>query len=65
MTISHETKPADLRERMGAEATDAQAREMLDILIYEGWRGQDTAEIPEKAWLAMLEQALTAAPVLT
>lgn len=48
-----------LAERMGPEATLADASAMRDFLV-EKFDGQDTSEIPEGEWLAMLESRLLA-----
>lgn len=44
-----------LAERMGTEATMDDAAVMCDLLV-ERFDGQDTAEIPEGEWQAMLEE---------
>ena len=44
----------DLAEKMGSEATEADAQRMAVILEQLGYDATDTAEIPEEAWLAMV-----------
>ncbi|MFQ2489848.1 hypothetical protein ACK31S_17895 [Aeromonas caviae] len=46
-----------LAERMGNEATLDDASAMCDLLV-EKFDGQDTADIPEGEWLALLEEAV-------
>lgn len=46
-----------LVDRMGSEATLDDAAAMCDLLV-EKFDGQDTAEIPEGEWLALLEEAV-------
>lgn len=46
-----------LAERMGNEATLDDASAMCDLLV-EKFYGQDTADIPEGEWLALLEEAV-------
>lgn len=57
MFIAADMNLSDLAERMGDIATDVDARAMRDLLV-ERYEGQDTADIPESDWLAMLEEAL-------
>ncbi|MDH1506276.1 hypothetical protein N5I20_14525 [Aeromonas caviae] len=46
-----------LAERMGTEATLDDAAAMRELLV-EKFDGQDTAEIPEGEWMALLEEAV-------
>jgi hypothetical protein len=47
----------ELADRMGTEATMDEASAMCDLLV-EKFDGQDTSDIPEGEWLAMLEEAV-------
>lgn len=47
----------ELAERMGTDATLDDASAMCDLLV-EKFDGQDTSEIPEGDWLAMMEEAV-------
>lgn len=47
----------ELAERMGIEATMDDASAMCDLLV-DKFDGQDTSDIPEGEWLAMLEEAV-------
>ncbi|HGE8241974.1 hypothetical protein LZT27_18570 [Aeromonas veronii] len=47
----------ELAERMGTEATMDDASVMCDLLV-DKFDGQDTSDIPEGEWLAMLEEAV-------
>lgn len=47
----------ELAERMGIEATMDDASVMCDLLV-DKFDGQDTSDIPEGEWLAMLEEAV-------
>lgn len=55
MQINEGMNLADLAERMGTEATEAEAEAMRDLLV-QGFDGQDTADVPEADWLNMLDQ---------
>lgn len=57
MIIAADMNLSDLAERMGDVATEVDARAMRDLLV-ERYEGQDTADIPEADWLAMLEEAV-------
>lgn len=46
-----------LAEHMGAGATAAQATEMRDLLIEEGWDGKSTTDLPQDLWVRMVEAA--------
>jgi hypothetical protein len=50
-----------LMEKMGSQATEAEARVMADILVWRGYDVNATAEIPEDVWLAMLDEAVAQA----
>jgi hypothetical protein len=58
MFITWEMDLDHLAERMGAETNAAEAKHMRRILCEEGWQHMDTADIPETAWLEMLESAV-------
>lgn len=47
----------ELAERMGTDATLDDASAMCDLLV-EKFDGQDTSDIPEGEWLAMMEEAV-------
>jgi hypothetical protein len=49
-----------LQEHMGREATEDDAFQMRELLLESGYKGQETANVPEPAWLDMLEQAAAA-----
>ncbi len=53
MKITATMNLSDLAERMG-DATEADAERMRDLLV-ERYDGQDTADIAESDWLAMLD----------
>lgn len=50
-----------LAERIGAGATQAQAIELRDLLIEEGWNDKQTTDLPEDLWERMVDAALEAA----
>lgn len=57
MLITSNMNLGDLAERMGAEATESDARAMRDILV-DRFDGQDTSEISESVWLEMLDESV-------
>ncbi|QJT37090.1 hypothetical protein E4188_22695 (plasmid) [Aeromonas media] len=59
MKIHSDMDLTQLAERMGTEATPEDAAAMCDLLV-EKFDGQDTSEIPEGEWLALLEEAAAA-----
>lgn len=63
MKISATMSLADLAERMGDVATEADARAMRDLLV-ERFDGQDTAEVAETEWLALAERAAAIARIV-
>lgn len=61
MHIAIDMSLEQLAERMGAGATEAQALELRDLLIEEGWDGKRTTDLPEDLWERMVAAALEAA----
>lgn len=60
MKISYEMKLDQLAERMGPEATEAEARHMRAALAGIGaW--ERTEDVPEGQWLALLDGAVAKA----
>lgn len=57
MKVHSDMDLSQLAERMGTEATLDDASTMCDLLV-EKFDGQDTSEIPEGEWLALLEEAV-------
>lgn len=60
MKIAVDMPLSQLAERMRAGATEAQALELRDLLIEEGWDGQQTADLPEDLWQRMVDAAVRA-----
>jgi hypothetical protein len=52
MIIENSASLGALAERLGDEATEADARECLDNLIAAGWGGWDSIDIPSDTFLA-------------
>lgn len=59
MLIAKDMGLAELTERMGTEATEAEARAMREMLV-EHFDGQDTQDIPDADWLEMIDEAANA-----
>lgn len=57
MQIATNMNLNDLMERMGDVATQDEAELMRDLLV-EQFDGQDTADVPEAAWMELLEKAV-------
>lgn len=58
MIISKETELAELAKYMGAGATEADARLFLGALLAAGFDGEDSVEIPHRAWERVMGEAL-------
>lgn len=52
MIISNDASLGALAERLGGEATEADARTALDNLIEAGWGGWDSIDIPKDIFFA-------------
>ncbi len=61
MKIAVDMSLSQLAERMRAGATEAQALELRDLLIEEGWDGRQTTDLPQDLWERMVDAALQAA----
>lgn len=61
MRIAIDMSLEQLAERIGAGATQAQALELRDLLIEEGWEGKNTIDLPEDLWERMVDAARKAA----
>ncbi len=61
MQIAQEMVLDNLSSLMGAGCSTAHAKAMRDILMKQ-YPGQDTVDIPDTAWLALLEQVETRHP---
>lgn len=57
MKITQTANLHDLAERMGNQYTAADAKLFLQTLLENGLEGEDTSEIPDGQWLALLEAA--------
>ena len=57
MEVSKTMDLGQLAERMGEVAERADAQRLRTLLIDSGYDGQDTANIPEDAWLRLLNAA--------
>ncbi len=60
MKIAVDMSLVQLAERMRAGATEAQALELRDLLIEEGWDGQQTTDLPRDLWERMIDAAVQA-----
>lgn len=57
MIIERDMDLDQLAERMGDKYTAAHAWTFLQTLLEVGLEGEDTSEIPDGQWLALLEAA--------
>jgi hypothetical protein len=58
MIISKETELVELAKYMGAGATEADARVFLHGLLKAGYEGEDSVEIPNRAWERVMSEVL-------
>lgn len=56
LLISPAMKLEDLMDRMGPDATEAEAVKMREILV-DGYPGRFAEDIPESRWFEALDQA--------
>jgi uncharacterized protein YbjQ (UPF0145 family) len=50
----------EMMERMGTEATESEADAMIEIMASSEYSDVPTGEIPENAWLSMIDEAVSA-----
>ncbi len=61
MKIERNMNLLRLAQRMGSEATEAEAARMRDILVGSGFDGVDTTDIDDPEWTAMLDAVVAGA----
>lgn len=64
MEISRTMDLGQLAEHMGSVATIDDAQAMRDLLIVREYNRSDTSDIPESAWLSMVDEAAMSANTL-
>ena len=57
MLIYDGMRLTDLAEKMGEQVTIDDAESMRSILLFEGWEGSVTWDVPQSAWDRMVASA--------